>query len=207
MSILTIVQAAAVVCGILVILLPLVGFFRQRSRVARDPARPRSLRFPMVFLLALVYIAAGILLWQPIFPAMAGPWPTILLLLGSTAYFPGIALYLWGYLSLGKMFAVSSSRAAALYPDHTLIRTGPYRFLRHPMYLGVILIALGATLIFRTWAMVLFNLTAISVIFRAQREEALLAERFGEGWDEYQSQVPGWFPFRRPDSRKSGFNS
>lgn len=201
MSIQTIVHAAAVVCGAIVILLPLVGYFRRRSRVEGDPSRPRSLRFPMVFVVALIYFTAGVLLWKPIFPAIAGPLHTILLLLGSTVYFPGIALYIWGYFTLGKMFAVSSSRAAALYPDHELIRSGPYRFIRHPMYLGVILAALGATLIFRTWAMILFAITAISVIFRARHEEALLAERFGEAWDDFHAQVPGWLPFGRSGGR------
>ena len=192
-----IVQVSAVACGTIVILLPLLGFFRSRSRLEGDPSRPKSLRFPMVFVLTLVYIAAGVLLWKPIFPAIAEPLRAILLILGSTAYFPGIALYLWGYFTLGKMFAISSSRAAALYHDHELIRSGPYRFIRHPMYLGVILAALGATMIFHTWAMILFTVTAISVIFRARQEDALLAERFGDAWNVFHAQVPAWLPLRR----------
>ena len=191
------VTVAAVVCGTIAILLPLVGFFRRRSRVEGDPSRPRSLRFPMVFIVTIIYFAVGILLWKPIFPELAEPRHTILLLLGATVYFPGIALYLWGFFTLGKMFAVSSSKAAALYPDHRLIRSGPYRFVRHPMYLGVILAVFGATLIFRTWAMILFTLTATSVIFRARQEEVVLAERFGNAWDEFRAQVPGWLPTGR----------
>lgn len=189
------VQVSAVACGTIAILLPLVGFFHWRSRLERDPSRPKSLCFPMVFVLTLIDIASGVLLWKPIFTAIAKPLHAILLLMGSTAYFPGIALYLWGYFTLGKMFAISSSRAAALYRDHEFIRSGPYRFIRHPMYLGVILTALGATLIFHTWAMILFMVTAISVIFRARQEERVLAERFGDAWDDFQAQVPGWLPF------------
>lgn len=65
------------------------------------------------------------------------------------------------------------------------------------MYLGVLCAALGALLIFRTWAMVLFTPMALVVIARAKREEALLAAEFGEMWQVYASKVPKWIPKRR----------
>ena len=96
------------------------------------------------------------------------------------------------------MFSISSGLGATLYQDHRLIRIGPYRFVRHPMYLAVILAASGALLIFRTWAMVLFSVLSLGVILRAWREERLLGEEFGEEWENYKQQVSGWLPgFRK----------
>lgn len=44
----------------------------------------------------------------------------------------------------------------------------------------------------------MFTLTAIGVVFRAHREEQVLAEEFGEVWGAYRERVPGWLPrFRR----------
>ncbi|MGD8402166.1 MAG: isoprenylcysteine carboxylmethyltransferase family protein [Anaerolineales bacterium] len=119
-------------------------------------------------------------------------------MVGSLFYFPGIVLYLWGYWTLGRMFGISSGFGANLYQDHKLVQNGPYRYVRHPMYLAVILAALGALLIFRTWAMVLFVPLSLGVIFRARQEEHLLADEFGEKWESYCQEVNGWVPrFRK----------
>ena len=101
---------------------------------------------------------------------------------------------MWEYRTLGRMFGVSSSTAAELYEDHHLIDSGPYGFVRHPMYLGVLLVAFGALLIFRTWAMVIYAPTALVVFVRARREENLLAAEFGEQWQSYKDRVPPWIP-------------
>jgi len=186
-----------------VILLPLALVYRQRSRIndSERQRRPISLRVPATFTLSALYVLGGILLWKPVWESISESLNSMVLILGSLLYFPGIALYLWGFFTLGKMFAVSSSRAAALYPDQVLIESGPYHYLRHPMYMGVILAALGAALIFRTWAMVLYSLTALSVLLRARREDELLAVHFGARWEEYRARVPGWLPrLRRPGS-------
>ena len=92
------------------------------------------------------------------------------------------------------MFGISSGFGATLYQNHKLIQSGPYRYVRHPMYLAVILTAIGALLIFCTWAMVLFSVMSFGVILRARQEEWLLAEEFGEVWKAYKREVNGWIP-------------
>jgi protein-S-isoprenylcysteine O-methyltransferase Ste14 len=111
-------------------------------------------------------------------------------------YFPGIALYFWAYRTLGKMYAPSSAFGASVYADHRLVQEGPYAFIRHPMYLGVIVVAAGALLLFKTWAMILFTFSSLVVIFRARQEDLLLSDQFGEEWEAYDSRVPGWIPRR-----------
>jgi protein-S-isoprenylcysteine O-methyltransferase Ste14 len=140
------------------------------------------------------YVAVGIALWRPL-PIILSPGVHLsILIVSSLLYFPGIALYLWGYWTLGRMFGISSGFGATLYQDHKLIRLGPYRYVRHPMYLAVILAAFGALLIFRTWAMVLYAPLSLGVILRAQQEERLLAEEFGREWETYRQEVNAWIP-------------
>ena len=142
----------------------------------------------------VIFVAVGVALWRPL-PIVLSPTLLIsILVIGSLLYFPGIALYLWGYWTLGRMFGISSGFDATLYRDHQLIRSGPYRYVRHPMYLAVILAAFGALLIFRTWAMVSFVPLSLGVILRARREERLLGEEFGEEWETYRREVNGWIP-------------
>jgi protein-S-isoprenylcysteine O-methyltransferase Ste14 len=99
-----------------------------------------------------------------------------------------------GFLTLGKQFRVSSLTGADLYSDHRFIRNGPYRLLRHPMYLAVMLAAVGALLFFLTWAMVIFLPMSVVVIARAHQEESLMEAEYEDDWREYKKQVPMWIP-------------
>ena len=101
---------------------------------------------------------------------------------------------MWGLAFLRTQFGVSGLLGAELYQGHHLIKNGPYALIRHPMYAGVLLAAIGALLIFRTWAMLIFMPMSLVVVGRAEREEKLLKAEFGEQWESYASKVPKWFP-------------
>jgi protein-S-isoprenylcysteine O-methyltransferase Ste14 len=182
--------------GIVVILIPLLGFRRAGAydRGRSSGAVARLLRWSVMLAFTIGYVAIGIALWRPLPVSLSPIQRIIVLVIGSLLYFPGIALYLWGYWTLGRMFGISSGFGATLYQDHQFIRSGPYRYVRHPMYLAVILAAFGALSIFRTWAMVLFSVSSLVVIFCARQEEQLLAEEFGEEWERYRQEVNGWIP-------------
>jgi len=189
-------QLLATLAGIVVIFIPLLGFRRAEvhTRGRNSGAVARLLRWPVMLAQTVIFVVVGIALWRPLPIFLSSGVHLIILTVGSLLYFPGIVVYLWGYWTLGRMFGISSGFGATLYQDHKLIRIGPYRYVRHPMYLGVILAALGALSIFRTWAMVLFSASSLGVVVRARREERLLAEEFGEEWDAYKREVNAWIP-------------
>ncbi|MEK7325043.1 MAG: isoprenylcysteine carboxylmethyltransferase family protein, partial [Chloroflexota bacterium] len=83
---------------------------------------------------------------------------------------------------------------AQLYADQRLIVRGPFAIVRHPMYLGVLIAALGAIPIYQTWTSVFVALNFLGLIFRARREEQTLAAEFGEQWEAYCRSVPAWIP-------------
>jgi protein-S-isoprenylcysteine O-methyltransferase Ste14 len=186
----------AIALGVVVIVLPVLGFWRAGGRPrGRSSGRAADLlRRPAVVALAILYVAVGVLLWRPL-PLALPPWARAVVLgVGFPLYLAGVGLYLWGYRALGRWFGVSSGFGAALYEDHRLIEAGPYALVRHPMYLGVMLAAVGALLLFRTWAMAFYAPGAFAVILRARREEHLLAGEFGPAWETYARRVPAWVP-------------
>jgi protein-S-isoprenylcysteine O-methyltransferase Ste14 len=72
-----------------------------------------------------------------------------------------------------------------------LVTTGPYRFVRHPIYLGFILLALGAALAFSSWLALCIVLAGIVPTFawRAHAEEVLLSSTFGERFADYRRRT------------------
>lgn len=116
------------------------------------------------------------------------------LLIGSLLYFPGMGLALWGRLALGKNYFVSTGLGAQLFANQQLVTRGPFAVVRHPMYSGLILAALGSLLMYHTWPTLLFVCFSPAFLYRARREEAALAVEFGAQWQEYCEQVPGWIP-------------
>ncbi len=118
-----------------------------------------------------------------------------ILVLGDDAppRYAGLALYLvggtlafWSTLVLGRQY----STQVTIQTDHRLITSGPYRLLRHPRYLGVLLGAVGFALVFRAWAVALVGLALLGFfLWRISGEEALLRREFGADWDAYSSRT------------------
>jgi protein-S-isoprenylcysteine O-methyltransferase Ste14 len=168
------------------------GLSRPRGRVM---GLARQVLHPAAYLL----IGAGffglcILLWRPLPVSLSAPVRSVALALGALLYFPGLALYLWAWQTLGEMYNVSSSVGVQLYADHRLVTHGPFAVIRHPMYLGLILAAAGGLLIYRTWTFVFVLASFLGLVLRAQREEQALAAEFGQAWQAYCQRVPGWIP-------------
>ena len=81
--------------------------------------------------------------------------------------------------------------------DHRLIQSGPYRFIRHPGYLGYVLIGLGVVISYASWiglAALLFLLLP-GLAYRMRVEERLLTEQFGEEYTNYTKKTRKLIPW------------
>ena len=185
------------VAALVVIIIVLISVRRFRSRpagktVGSSPARLYSPAFLVIG--SLISIGICVLLWRSI-PVTLPSWAQVTaLVLGALLYFCGIALVLWGRQALGKFHNLSSSQGVQLFADHELITSGPFAFVRHPMYLGFFLAVLGGLLLYQTWTMFIFLLCSPVFVKRAQREEEALISAFGEEYESYQRRVPAFFP-------------
>ncbi len=169
------------------------GTQRQAGRI--DGQMGRTLRSPWFYLVtSAIFFGACFFGWIPLPLAVSPQIHNGALLIGSLLYFPGMGLALWGRLALGKNYFVSTGLGAQLFADQQLVTRGPFAIVRHPMYTGLILAALGSLLIYHTWTALLLACFSPAFINRARREETILAAEFGAQWQEYCQRVPKWMP-------------
>lgn len=140
------------------------------------------------------YIVGCAILWRPLPVDPSDGLRGASLAVGGVLGAVGFALYVGGRIALGEMYNVSSSLGSELFADHRLVVSGPYRSVRHPMYLGIAIVALGALLVYRTWTTVFVLLASPGLAVKARHEDRLLSEQLGAGFEAYRSRVPGWLP-------------
>jgi protein-S-isoprenylcysteine O-methyltransferase Ste14 len=89
---------------------------------------------------------------------------------------------------------------APVDPPKELVVTGLYRYVRNPIYVGVLSIFLGHFLWFGYWALLIYTVFAFIGVhfFVVLYEEPTLKRKFGAAYEEYLKRVPRWIPrFRR----------
>lgn len=101
-------------------------------------------------------------------------------------------LLAWSFESLGTSYR----GGVGLWEDHELVTRGPYRWVRHPIYLGFVVVMVGVSLLSANWLAGVSGiiLTLCIPILRLPVEEAELEERFGDRWRSYRARTGGFFP-------------
>jgi protein-S-isoprenylcysteine O-methyltransferase Ste14 len=104
----------------------------------------------------------------------------------------GLAFAIWARRHLGGNW----SGAVVLKADHRLIRSGPYRLVRHPIYTGLFVALLGTVMAIGEWrGLIGLALAAMAIISRVKAEDALMAQAFGAEYEDYRRRTPALLPF------------
>ncbi len=105
----------------------------------------------------------------------------------------GAAVALWTVLSFAL---VGNGTPAPFDPPKKLVITGPYRYVRNPMYLGAVSVVIGEGLLLQS-AVVFFLAVLMWIFFHVlvvRYEEPDLRNRFGQEYQKYLNDVPRWLP-------------
>jgi protein-S-isoprenylcysteine O-methyltransferase Ste14 len=113
--------------------------------------------------------------------------------LGLVLMIAGSAFRQWALIHLGRFF----SRSVQVEAEHRVIITGPYRWIRHPAYTGMILIYTGMIMALGTWlgTFVTFMLVTGSLLYRIRVEEQTLLTALGNEYREYMQNTWVLFPY------------
>jgi protein-S-isoprenylcysteine O-methyltransferase Ste14 len=125
----------------------------------------------------------------------------VLILIGIDLYTKVVPHSLWDAWGLTGLVLVvlgiclRSWSAGLLHKREILTTTGPYTLVRHPLYIGSLLIALGfSTILGKVDTFVLIGVLMFFHIRKARREERQLRELFGSAWDAYVQRVGAFYP-------------
>jgi protein-S-isoprenylcysteine O-methyltransferase Ste14 len=116
----------------------------------------------------------------------------------------GVALLILGTVLVLETFARFALQGrgtpAPIYPTETLVVTGSYRFVRNPMYVGVLSLVFGQALLFGSIAVLIYGLIAWLTVhtFVMSYEEPTLQRTFGDQYARYRANVRRWIPRLTP---------
>jgi protein-S-isoprenylcysteine O-methyltransferase Ste14 len=113
---------------------------------------------------------------------------------GLVLFNAAAALIFWSHVALGKFW----SGELETLSEHRVIESGPYAFVRHPLYSAYLVLTVGFFLATDNWLVGSLMLAYfVAVAARAAKEEEMLVARLGDAYSAYRERTPRFLPFAR----------
>lgn len=112
-------------------------------------------------------------------------------LAGAILCAAGIAFAIWARVHLGRDWSPTPS----IKEGHELVTTGPYRFVRHPIYTGMILALFGSALVNGVVWFIVFVVFSVMFLWRIPIEEGYMMRLFPDQYPEYKKRTKAIIPF------------
>lgn len=174
------------------LILELVLLLRDRTRDKGGTADDRGTRALNFGLIVTAIVASDVLAvvvdaHSPL--RLPGAWEAVA---GLVVAWLGLALRIWAIVVLGRSFRMTVEVDAG----QAVVARGPYRWVRHPSYTGLLLIAAGLGLAGGTWPglVLCLVLPAVALLLRIRVEEAALTRVLGDPYRAYQARTKRLLP-------------
>ena len=151
--------------------------------------RPAATAGSALFFALAPGTVAGLLPWS-----LTG-WP--IRLFGALLILAGLLVIVPAFV---RFVLEGAGTPAPVAQTDRLVVGGPYRYVRNPMYVAVLLAIAGQALLLGRWILVTYGLLAAAamIAFVKGYEEPHLLEVYGADYEAYRRAVPGWWPRLRP---------
>jgi protein-S-isoprenylcysteine O-methyltransferase Ste14 len=173
---------------VLEVILSVRDVVRRKGSTANDHGTRIAITFGLVIAYAVAVVASLLLRQQAAW--MLGSWH---LVTGEIIAWVGLAIRIWSIIVLGRSFRLT----VEVDSDQAIVDRGPYRWVRHPSYTGLLILAIGFGIALGNWLSlaILVVLPLIVILRRIRVEEAQLVAVMGQPYVDYGKRtkrlVPG----------------
>lgn len=115
----------------------------------------------------------------------------LVLTIGFIMFLVGLALAVWARLYLGKNWGMPMTQKQ----EPELVTSGPYQYIRHPIYSGILLAALGSAFDVSIYWLLVFIIFAVYFTYSAVVEEKLMIKQFPKVYPSYKNKTKMLIPF------------
>jgi protein-S-isoprenylcysteine O-methyltransferase Ste14 len=165
-------------------------FFLAWARARRN--RPESGRKANAGSLVGMAIEIGSIALIPLFRVADPGLPSLVYALAAALAMISSAFGIMAGVHLGKQLRMQ----AVVTEEHRLIVTGPYSVVRHPIYASMLGLLISIALVFAEWRvlLILVPVYILGTEIRVRSEDQLLAQHFGEQFEQYRADVKAYLP-------------
>ena len=162
-----------------------------KRATSQEPFVVRLLAYWLPLLAAVLLLGPGEWFGQSLLREQFVPHATPVYAIGLALAIGGAALAIHARVLLGRNW----SATVQLKHDHELIQSGPYRWVRHPIYTGFLMLFLGNAVMVGDWR----GLLAVAIMFasfwrKLRLEERWLGEHFGPAYQAYRARTKALIP-------------
>lgn len=138
----------------------------------------------ILFLIVEVGLVAGTLYFRPWGET---PFDHLINIFGQVIFFAGIILSVWAKITMKNNWNMPGEYHQR---QKEIVKSGPFKFSRNPIYVGLILVILGYSLALRSYTFILVPFIAVYFYKAILKEEKILTKHFGKKYLDYNSRVP-----------------
>ncbi len=168
-----------------------LAFFAKKS-IVRGLRWRQTIWFRVLLIIAVLIIvhvqSAHNSLWKSLTFSFTNP---IVNTIGIVVCALGLGLAVWARMYLGRNWGMPMS----LRKNHELVTSGPYRYIRHPIYSGILLAALGSTLASTTWWLLVCVAYGAYFFYSVNVEENMMTKEFPDHYPAYMAKTKQLIPF------------
>jgi protein-S-isoprenylcysteine O-methyltransferase Ste14 len=167
------------------------GWRRVKGAQRKEAILPRLVKYWLPLAIAILLIGPGDWFGSSWLHARMYPASTAIAVLGALLTMLGVAFACWARYVLGRNW----SSVVQVKKDHELIQSGPYRWVRHPIYTGLLLAFLGTAMAIGEWrGLICVVIVAVSFWFKLKLEERWMRDNFGVAYENYMQRTTALIP-------------